>query len=150
MKDLLKIKYERNTAGESQVRSHLEKCDSNFVPRLSEKVDIAQYAKKIIINAVTFEAWQDDEITGLIAAYFNDTKNKNGYITNVSILKQYEGQGIGSQLMKMCIEYAKEINYNNILLEVYKGNNNAINLYTKYGFLKAQSTKNLLQMKLNL
>ena len=150
MKGFSNIKYAENTAGEMQVRIHLEKCDTNFVPRLSKKANIAEYAKKINTNAITFEAWQNDELIGVVAAYFNDKENKRGFITNVSTIKQYEGMGIGSRLIKMCIEYAKANNYRSILLEVNKENNTAIQLYNKYGFVKTGETGGLMQMKLDL
>ena len=150
MKDFSNIKYAENTAGEIQVRTHLENCDTNFVPRLSNKVNIAEYAKKINTNAITFEAWQNDELIGLIAAYFNNKENKSGFITTVSTIKQYEGMGIGSRLIKMCIDYAKSNDYRSILLEVNKENNTAIQLYNKYGFVKTEQTGESLLMKLYL
>src|SRR5436190_21860381 len=93
------IIYKTGTASFSAVFTHLAKCNNDFVPPLSNKVDLELYSKKIAENSVTFEAWINDELVGLIAAYFNDLKQETGYITNVSTIKEYSGKGIASQLL---------------------------------------------------
>jgi ribosomal protein S18 acetylase RimI-like enzyme len=150
MNDLSDIKYAKSTAGEAQMLAHFEKCDTNFVELLSQKINIKEYAVKIITNAVTFEAWNNNELAGLLAVYFNDIEKKTGFITNVSIAKTYEGNGIGSGLINMCIEYGKLNNYQYISLEVNKESHTAIHLYSKYGFIKTAETGDSLLMSLKL
>lgn len=150
MEDFSNIKYDENTASESQIRIHLEKCDSHFVLALSKKINISDYAKKIRTNAVTFEAWVDNKLIGLVAAYFNSSENAQGFITSVSTYKQFEGKGVGSHLIKMCIEYAKANKFQSLSLEVNKVSSPAIKLYHKYGFIKTGEKEKLLLMKLYL
>ena len=64
------------TAGINQVFNHLLICKDNFMPSLDTTVDIAAYSKKIIDNAITFEAWGNKNLAGLVAAYCNDTDKK--------------------------------------------------------------------------
>ena len=128
------ITYREKTATFEAVFAHLTKCSSNFVPKLDEKVDISTYSKKIVANSVTFEAWIEDKLVGLIAAYFNDPINKIGFITNVSTEKEYSGKGIASQLIKHCIYYGIQHHFKAICLEVFFQNNEAIKLYKKWGF----------------
>lgn len=144
------IVYKIKTAGFNSVHTHLLKCDADFMPRLSLKTDIAVYAEKIAENSVTFEAWINEELVGLIAAYFNDVNGFSGFITNVSTLKQYTGKGIASVLIKMCIDYAVNHQFGEISLEVFKENSGAIQLYKKNNFYQTATKGDLIIMKKNL
>lgn len=141
------INYTIKTADLNSVLTHLVKCNDNFIPRLSEKLDIPAYSKKIVENSVTFEAWKNDELVGLIAAYFNDTNTYSGFITNVSTIKEYSGKGIASQLMKMCFNYAGENGFGQIFLEVFHQNSSAIQLYKKYNFIQTATKGDLIIMR---
>jgi ribosomal protein S18 acetylase RimI-like enzyme len=127
--------YAIQQASECDIHDHLVKCDGNFIPPLSVKVVIKDYAKKLYSNAITFEAWSGDILVGLIAAYFNDTASNTGYITSVSVLKNCMGGGIAGKLMEACIEYAQQHGFNQIRLEVNSASDAAIQLYRKYGFV---------------
>ena len=137
-------------AGKQDVQDHLEKCNTAFIPQLDKKVNIGDYAQKIADRAITFEAWDKHELIGLIAAYFNDSSGKSGFITSVSTDAGYAGKGIASHLMAMCIEYAEKNDFDAISLEVAKTNTPAIRLYSKYKFAEAGEKADGLIMKLNL
>ena len=126
------------------------KCNENFIPHLEKKVNIHEYSRKIVEKAVTFEAWADGILAGLVAAYFNDPENRIGYITNVSRMKRYAGLGIVSVLMNLCIRYAKQRNFKEIRLEVHMDNVAAVNLYRESGFVDYESKNDSLFMKLEL
>ena len=144
------ICYKISTATFDDVLQHLVKCNENFIPALNEKVDIKAYSQKIAKNSITFEAWINDELSGLIAAYFNDGEKKKGFITNVSTIKAYSGKGIASQLMEMCISYGVRHKFGEITLEVFQYNKSAIQLYKKYGFHQTGDKDNLVIMKRKL
>lgn len=131
-----KIIYKTGTASETQIAQHLTLCNNQFVPPLNQKVNIIVYAKKIAENSVTFEAWNNTELAGLVAAYFNDEKKGTVYITNVSTLKIFRGVGIATTLIKMCIENAAAQKFEAIILEVDKDNETALALYKKNKFIQ--------------
>ena len=56
------IYYKINTANPQTVIGHLNKCNVFFIQRLAEKMDITEYANKIVENSIRFEAWKDDEL----------------------------------------------------------------------------------------
>jgi ribosomal-protein-alanine N-acetyltransferase len=147
-KPTLEIQYRRNTSTANDILIHLKKCDGQFIPRLSLVVDLNGYASKIYANADRFEAWQNNKLVCLVAAYFNDTVNAVGFITNVSINKKYLGCGIASALLTMCIDHAKTHSFKCIDLEVNKNNRRAIKLYKKFGFVEFDSINNNLKLKL--
>jgi ribosomal protein S18 acetylase RimI-like enzyme len=141
------ILYKQNSATYGQVLAHLKKCNDNFIPKLSSKVDIAAYSLKIIQNSITFEAWKKDKLVGLVAAYFNDKENKTGFITNVSTVKELSGKGIASNLIKLCIEYGLKNNFSEITLEVSVKNDKAVNLYKQLNFIQVEVKNDLIIMK---
>ncbi len=116
-------------------------------PPLSEKVDIQAYAKKMKQFAVCFEAWDGTDLIALVAAYFNDTEKKTGFITNVSTLTKYSGKGIAKQLIQGCVDYATDLKFETILLEVNRHSLNAVGLYQKYGFIIMDYHHDMLKMK---
>jgi len=143
------ITYFTNYATEEDIHLHLLICKNNFIPALDVTVNINEYARKIRNNAVTFEAWHNKILIGLIAAYFNN-KNIKGYITNVSVHGDYLRKGIASKLMNDCINYGNKIRYKEISLEVNKLNKNAIILYEKFNFRKTGEKEKFLTMTLIL
>lgn len=133
----MSIEYKTNTASQIQIQNILQNCDKFFIPKLSEKVNINEYAKKIFDHAIRFEAWDVDTLIAIIAMYINkEDENKTfGYITNVCVVNGYNNKGIASNLLTNCIEYATQDNLFFIELEVDKNNSSAINLYSKFKFL---------------
>jgi ribosomal-protein-alanine N-acetyltransferase len=56
------------------------------------------------------------------------------HVTNVGIIPEYRGRGIGETLMRTLIEIAKSHGAKKMTLEVRKSNYIAQNLYSKLGF----------------
>lgn len=146
----INIDYKIKEADIQNISTHLNKCKDNFIPALDEKVNISEYSKKIVENSVTFEAWINNNLVGFIAAYFNDVNNYSGFITNVSVINEYAGKGLASQLLENCINYATEKKFREISLEVSVKNEPAIRLYRKYDFYEISYKNDLIIMKKNI
>lgn len=144
------IFYKNKHADADAIQAHLNRCKDDFIPSLDKIVNIAAYGKKIAENTITFEAWQNNNLIGLIAAYLNDENNLLGFITNVSVEKEFVGKGIASQLLMNCINFAKEKEYKEIALEVNLNNQQAIKLYEKFLFKEKAIKDNLKTMYLFL
>lgn len=142
------IEYSIDRADCIAINKHLLTCSNSFIPALSNTVNVEEYSKKIRKNAVTFEAWDSNQLVGLIAVYFNDFIDKIGYVTNVSILQNYKGNKISNGLLVQCIDYAKNNGFEILRLEVHKNNNIAINLYKKFGFVVTSNIEDHIKMEL--
>lgn len=143
------INYKIKTASEEEIYSHLYCCNNNFIPLLIQLVDIYEYSKKIFDKAITFEAWHDKKLIGLVAAYFNDSSSCTGYITNVSVNLDFMGKGIATALMNNCLEYAKQCDIKDIAMEVFIDNDSTMCLYKKFGFKEIEIRGNMVLMQLN-
>ena len=139
-----------NEATEDEIAEHLVHCDANFVPPLSSRVKIIDYAKKIAHGATRFEAWSENRMVGLVAAYCSDHETRFAYITSVSVLKEWARKGIAKKLMKQCIDHMQCLGLRRISLEVSSENGAAISLYEKEGFTASSVSESVVVMKLRL
>jgi ribosomal protein S18 acetylase RimI-like enzyme len=144
------IEYKISSATETQIKLHLFECSENFIPSLDSTVNISEYAQKIYSKAITFEAFCENVLVGLIAAYFNHEKKNAAFITNVSTNKQFSGRGIASKLMNNVIAYAVTLKSPKIILEVNKNNNSANKLYQNFSFVQVSEKEHFLTLELNL
>lgn len=79
----------------------------------------------------------DNEIVGIASLQgFNRIRVEHRGNLAVSVRKKYWHQGIGTQLIKKLIVFAKERKIDVIELEVRSDNLNAVSLYKKLGFEK--------------
>jgi ribosomal-protein-alanine N-acetyltransferase len=146
--NLPEIKYSVKKATVFDIFSNLQACDKDFFPLLSERVNLMEYSNKLYENSVTFEAWSEDKLIGMVAAYFNNVADSVGYITNVCVESKFKGNQIASNLMMKCLHYAAENHFQNIVLEVNENNNTAINLYEKFSFRKIDIRDGNIKMQL--
>jgi ribosomal protein S18 acetylase RimI-like enzyme len=123
-------------------------CSDQFDPPLDQRVDVEEYSKKLLNKSVTFEAWRGGTLVGLLAAYFDDPENRPGFITNVSVTSEESGRGVASELMNMCIQFAKIRKVREIEIEVSQNSQAAVHLYRKFGFTDARHTQESLFLKL--
>ncbi len=80
--------------------------------------------------------------------YCNDSANQLAFVTSVSLLKNWTGTGIASQLLGRCLEHAKVQGIREIMLQVAQNNLTAIKLYKKHGFVDWKSSHSFIYMNL--
>lgn len=144
------VKYRLNTASEAEIVEHLRVCDADFVPPLSSRVEISDYAQKIASKAMKFEAWSGSSLVGLVAVYCNNQEKLIAYITSVSVMKEWSGKGIAARLMSQCVDHVKASSMQQISLEVASDNTPAIKLYEKNGFVAGKASGSFVCMNLYL
>jgi len=144
------IEFREGTATKEDIHSFLEECDAAFSPNLSLKVDIEAYATKIRKVARTFEAWSGDKLVGLVAAYMNDVTAHMGFITSVSVAKNFAGRGIASALLDQCLDRARDEGVKAVRLEVSLASDHAIRMYRTFGFSEITRDGETMSMELNI
>ena len=65
-----------------------------------------------------------------------------GQITNIAVLKEFRRNKIACKMLSVLIDRAKELNLENLSLEVRESNTAAINLYLGMDFKKVGTRKN--------
>lgn len=139
------IIFHKNEAGVEEIVSHFNSCAPEFLQGIKKQTSIENYSQKIHSLARRFEAWDGENLVGLVAAYYN-AKLQKAFITNVSILPLYQSRGIGSHLLKWCIENLFLLGAVDIGLEVLNDNERAKRLYASHGFFPLSRNDNSMYM----
>lgn len=133
----------------ADIETHLSRCDSTFIPPLSSRVVLSEYAKKLHDKAELFHVWEGTFLAGLVAAYHNREAN-TFFITNVSVIPEMKRKGIASSLLHACIQEALKRKIDTITLEVDESNHQALAFYRANAFKIDKRTGNTLRMILTL
>lgn len=142
------VNFKTKTADYEDILKHLKECSDSFSPPLKSYVKLEEYSLKISKHAVTFEAWDNNLLVGLIAVYFNNFKTKTGYITNVSVTSEYFGQGIAKKLLGRVMDHGRSLGFFRVKLEVNSDNISALKLYSENKFsVIGQDSRKLLMEK---
>jgi ribosomal protein S18 acetylase RimI-like enzyme len=144
------ITYSVNRSSAAEVAAHLLRANAAFEPPLSSRVDIRTYAQKLHDRAVRFEAWLSEELVGLVASYCNQPDEGKSFVTSVSVLPEWQGQGIAGRLMRKCIEHVRVLGFGQMELEVDQRSLPAVVLYQKLGFNTLSSNGSTLTMAITL
>ncbi len=59
---------------------------------------------------------------------------KHGYISDLAVLREYEGQGLGRLLLSAAEDWARQAGFRLLTLYVFAGNIHAKRIYEKAGF----------------
>lgn len=136
----------RNQANAAAILEHLQRCDSQFTPPLSSRVNLSEYASKLALNAERFEIFDDGRLVALVAMYINPGC---AFISNVSVEERLGGRGIGSKLVREAITRAFSAGARQIKLEVDQHNTRALKMYSALGFSSEKAEGSLLYLVLH-
>jgi len=117
-----------------RILSFFKKNDSEFIPPLSQRVDIVNYSNKLSSNAINIFVCEKRNDIGHAGLYINDEKNRIAFLSSICVKYKNRRDGIAQQLMDEIIISAENYNMERIDLEVYNGNIRAIRFYQKLGF----------------
>jgi ribosomal protein S18 acetylase RimI-like enzyme len=127
------LEYRRDTATIDDVHAHLTRCDADFTPPLSARLDVGAYAAKLAERAARFEAWDGGELVGLVAAYVTPGAPE-AFISNVSVVSELRRSGVAAALVARCIDRARGLGAATLKLEVATADRAAGRFYEKLGF----------------
>lgn len=98
-------------------------------------------------NDPTYFAVKDDEVIGWcdIFRYENPRHNHRG-VLGMGVLKKYRKKGLGSSLLVAAIRHATKSGIEKIELNVYSGNQHAIYMYRKHGFVEEGLSRNFRKL----
>ena len=118
----------------------LESCADDFY---NGTVDKTVLAKKLSQYGVFKKATIDGEIAGFIGYYANDLESGMAYLSTIVISKNYQGRGIGTLLLRECLDDCRNRGMITCRLEVDKNNTSAITFYKRFGFVKEKEASEM-------
>lgn len=126
---------------------HLRRTDADFMPVLSSRVDLGDYATKLRSLARSVELWEAGSVVGLVAIYCNAAPGGEAFITSVSLEPRWRGQGLADQLVERACELARAAGLARIRLELHCDNQPARRLYERHGFIPGAPVQQMLPMQ---
>lgn len=146
----MQFKYSINMSSQEQLQHHLVATGDDFIPPLAERVDIAEYATKLMLHANRIEAWQADRLVALVAVYMNNKACHIAYISSVSVERHYRGYKLAKELLQKTCQYCQSHGFKAIELEVNQSNEPAQQLYKTAGFVVVKTENSSLYMEKQL
>ena len=84
-----------------------------------------------------FSVWDKEKLISVTGFHgINLQRIKHKVTFGMSVLKEYQNQGLGTKLMDLLCDKAREMGKTKIELDVREDNKSAIRIYEKTGFLK--------------
>jgi ribosomal protein S18 acetylase RimI-like enzyme len=139
-----------NQLASSEISRYLLENDNTFVPPLSTRLQIDNYAIKLAKYAVHFCVFINKRLVGYSGCYFNDPDKNDAFISTLSVIQEFRGKGLSKKLLLAIIQYGIKKEYNKIRLQVNVSNKPALNLYSENGFLEVGRSKSQFEMVLDL
>ncbi len=130
-------------------RLNVEWLEKYFVVEPLDKELLEQCEETIINNGgYIFFAKVDDKIAGT----FSLIKIENGIyeLGKMAVSPKFQGQKIGQQLLKFCIDFAKKQGWEKVILYSNRILENAIYIYNKLGFVEIPIEDNPLYERSNI
>ena len=117
---------------QERIRLFLLETDRDFIPVLSERVEIKMYAKKLPEQAENLLVVVSGKDVASCSVYCNEDI---AFISSFAVKKKYWMQHIGSKMMKEVISHAINCGCSKLRLEVGEHNCQAKSFYENCGFL---------------
>ncbi len=119
--------------------------DCPAVHAIEEKVfptpwTLRDFEREMTVNrcARYLVAEEDGQVIGFAGAWMILDES---HMTNIAVLEEYRGRGIGRRLMEALLRYASDLGACCMTLEVRAGNETAQALYRSLGFMKVSVRK---------
>ncbi len=92
-----------------------------------------KYLNKLLSAGVVKTIYDDNKFMGYL--WFDEREEKNDiFINSMQLKKEYQGKGIGTQILKWLESFALKRNKQYLSLLVQVNNHRAINIYKRFGF----------------
>ena len=124
-----------NRIKQEKLKEFLQIVDNHFPVPLSAKVDLEDYARKLINRADLIAELSDTgEIQALVAGYVRHVENNMAYIAIVATIPEMRGQGKAKRVVQRFMDYCQEQKRKGVHLYAAESNTNAVRLYESLGF----------------
>ena len=142
----------QDKSGIKQCIAELKNYESQFDPDYCTNEESVNRLFKSILkekedSGEIFVAESNNNIVGFISIGIDDKNDEfivnkipTAYISDIVVLKEYRGKGIGKALMKRAEDFTKENRLKYVKLIVFSENQNAIGLYKSLDFEDYETT----------
>ena len=125
---------------QARLETYLRESDAWTLPSLSQRVNLPEFAEKILRHGVALVATtpQGKDI-GVAAFYCNDQVSHQAYLTHLAVNPECRGRGVASALLECAKGESRQAGMQSMRLEVYASNVEAKKFYELSGFVETGS-----------
>ena len=122
--------------GLSDFASFMREVDGDFVPPLSERVDLDAYATKLLDPAVNIVAVSDrgTPIQGAVSFYCDPAQYDSVHLSFLAVGPGLREQGCAHELMLRCSDYALSAGMSAVRTRTWRGNEPMVRLLEGLGY----------------
>lgn len=114
--------------------------DDLFPVPLSEKVDIGEYAEKLLSYATLVPEFREGRLAGLVAGYTDNLPPEGlAYVALVGVRRDFQRRGIAKKLVEDFIDVCRRKGIRGLHLYTDADNRGAVHLYHGLGFERITS-----------
>jgi ribosomal protein S18 acetylase RimI-like enzyme len=131
--------YEIRTYDDSKDREKLIEMYESFSPAQrclglppTTRKGIENWVKYLAENGISFVAERDGRIVGHVVLV--PTEDGREVDVTIFIHQDFQNRGLGQELMRIAIDFAKKRRYKGMMLVTERANRRAIHVYEKLGF----------------
>lgn len=120
----------------SNLAAFMWAVDGDFVPPLSERLDLDAYARKLFETAVNIIAIRDREtlIQGVVSFYCDPAHYDGAHLSFLAVGPELREQGWARALMLRCSDYVGQAGMSSIRTRTWRGNGPMIRLLEGLGY----------------
>lgn len=138
-----KVKWIKGEDAKQYLNDFLCAVDKDFIPALSERVNIAEYAEKLAQYGENLLYCEDNQIVAMVSAYMN---REIAYLSSIAVKRGAQNKGIGGIVLKKTEEKAKTLGCRSLQLKTHSNNLKAISFYEKNGYKKLEKENEWILM----
>lgn len=130
----MKIEYiqlENTSLWQEALKVFLHEKSGEFAEPLDSRINISDYAEKLLRNGYVFAAVHKNEILGIIGGYANNFENLQAYESILVTDRILRGSGAAKTLFQMQKAYCQEQGMRTIYFTTNRSNTAAIKFYEK-------------------
>lgn len=147
MKEANNINFYLSKLSIEEIERFLILNDNNLFEKLSTRVNIHEYSKKLYENALHFTLYKHENLVGFSPCYFNNEEKESAYISALIIRKSYQGLGLEEKLLGYIKEFSKHNKFNQILVSFHCRNSQSVEFYKNNSFTKFDQNKDICIFK---
>ncbi len=130
-----------------RILQFLREVDEYFIPSLSSRVNIDEYAIKLSLNAHTLFLKQGLNDVASASVYCN---KRDAYLSSIAVKKEFFHQGLGSRLMQETMDHCRREKCRCLRLQVFNNNEKSIDFYTRCGLMIEKNSADFTYMMTEL
>lgn len=119
---------------ENKLAAIIRKVSNDYPIPITDKVDIDEYAKRILEDGHVIVCEYGKEIVGFVTFYANNLTGKEGSFSLLGILRKFRRHNIASNLFKLSFDIMKSKGMKTAFSYTHKKNIAAINFHKRMGF----------------